>query len=437
MGTARPPWVLGVRPEAAVLRTGRFATEFATDVMTYTVSLSRLTLALSDALDLVGVDVVQHGKRVALFAVECGRELGWSETELRTLCFAALLHDCGVSSTEVHRKLVGEFDWEESNNHCERGFELLRGVELFRPIAAMIRNHHTPWPRLLASDVSGDAALRSNCLFLADRVDAFLAQLDRGDQPVRSGRVLQAIDEFAKANFAPELVGALRAVAGRQATWFTLEPHHLERYLVGAMAPFDELSVGFEKFRAIADLFAEIVDFKSPSTEQHSRRVARLARLLAELHGLPEGDMDLIEVAGLLHDLGKLRVPDGILDKPGPLTRGEGAAMARHPFETYQILSRLDTVPDLAPWAAFHHEALNGTGYPFRLTADRLPVQARIVAVADVVQSLVQDRPYRRPLSRRKIQRLLRHMARAGKLDPNIVQLVATHEDACIHAAAA
>ena len=99
--------------------------------------------------------------------------------------------------------------------------------------------------------------------------------------------------------------------------------------------------------------------------------------------------------------------------------------MARHPFETYQILSRLDTVPDLAPWAAFHHEALNGTGYPFRLTADRLPVQARIVAVADVVQSLVQDRPYRRPLSRRKIQRLLRHMARAGKLDRNIVQLVA------------
>ena len=75
------------------------------------------------------------------------------------------------------------------------------------------------------------------------------------------------------------------------------------------MAPFDELFVGFEKLRAIADLFAEIVDFKSPSTEQHSRRVARLARLLAELHGLPEGDMDLIEVAGLLHDLGKLRVP--------------------------------------------------------------------------------------------------------------------------------
>lgn len=404
--------------------------------MSYTVSLSHLTLALSDALDLVGVDVIQHGKRVALFAVECGRELGWSEAELRTLCFAALLHDCGVSSTEVHRRLIGEFNWEDSSDHCERGFELLRGVALFEPMAAMIRRHHTPWTRLRASDVSGDAAMRSNSLFLADRVDAAIHQRGGGDGLLTRSSVAHAIDRRAPGNFAPELVAALHAVASRPVTWLMLEPHHVERYLVDAMAPFDEVAVNFDELRTIAEVFAGIVDFKSRFTERHSRGVARLARLLAELHGLPEGDLGLIEVAGLLHDLGKLRVPDSILDKPGPLTRSEGAAMARHPFETYQILTRLDTIPDLAPWAAFHHEAPNGRGYPFRLTADRLPVQARIVAVADVVQSLIQDRPYRRSLSPRTVRRLLRHMARAGKLDPAIVELVAANEDACVHAAA-
>ena len=127
--------------EAAVLRVGHFATECAAEVMSYTVWLSRLALALSDALDLVGVDVVQHGKRVALFAVECGREPGWSEAELRTLCFAALLHDCGVSSTEVHKKLVGEFDWEElRSDHCERG----RAAARRRAVPAHCR--HDPQP---------------------------------------------------------------------------------------------------------------------------------------------------------------------------------------------------------------------------------------------------------------------------------------------------
>jgi len=401
----------------------------------FSVSVSRLTLALSDAVDLVGVDVVQHGKRVALLATECGRELGWGEARVRTLCLAALLHDCGVSSTHVHRQLVDTFDWEGSDEHCERGHDLLGDVELFRPLAEIVRHHHTPWPVLTASALAPDTALMSNALFLADRVDAFIHQQGESNPLSASRGVIQAMEQRAETSFAPELVAAFRAVAHRQATWFTLEPHHLERHLAGLMAPLDERPVPFEELRAIADVFSRVVDFKSPYTEEHSRGVARVARLLGSLAGLAERDCELLEVAGLLHDLGKLRVPDEVLDKGGPLTRAEGATMARHPFETYQILGRLSSIPELASWAGLHHEALDGSGYPFNLRADRLPLPARVVAVADVVQALAQDRPYRPPLTARKIVRQLRHLGRTGKLDPTLVELVVAHKEACLAAA--
>ena len=405
--------------------------------MAFTVSLSRLTLALSDAVDLVGVDVVQHGKRVALLATECARELGWNEETTRTLCLACLLHDCGVSSTLVHRRLVDSFDWEGSDDHCARGHELLTGVALFRPIAEVVRRHHMPWPDLLGSGLARETALLANLVYLADRADAFVHQQGEAEPLAASRGVTDSIEARAAASFAPELAAVFRAVARRQATWFTLEPHHLERHLAGLLEPLDEWEVSFAELRAIADVFSRVVDFKSPFTERHSRGVARLARLLGSLVGCNQRECDLLEVAGLLHDLGKLRVPDDVLDKGSRLTRSEGATMARHPFETYQILGRLSSLPELAPWAALHHEALDGTGYPFHLTGDEIPVPARVVAVADVAQALAQDRPYRAALSPREIVRMLLHLARTRKLDETIVELFVARRDECLAAAAA
>lgn len=403
--------------------------------MTATVCASRVILALSDALDLVGVEVVQHGKRVAVLAAHLGRELGWPEDDVRTIALAGLIHDFGVSSTEVHRKLVSTFSWEGSDAHCERGWELLRRVAMLRHLAEPIRYHHTPWEGFDLAAIDADTALMANTLFLADRVDALLRTGGGLRGAGGPDAVAQAIDTRGQSSFAPELQRAFASLSGRPATWYALEPHHVEREVAAALAPYGEREITLDELAAIADIFAAVIDYKSPFTEEHSRGVARLCRRLGAACGLAEDAVRLLEIAGLLHDVGKLRVPDQVLDKPARLTRREVADIARHPFETFGILSRISCVPELASWAAYHHEALDGSGYPFRLVADDIPVPARIVAVADVVQALVQDRPYRAAMAPDRITEQLRRMTAKGRLDDAIVGLVLADRDACLEVA--
>jgi HD-GYP domain-containing protein (c-di-GMP phosphodiesterase class II) len=137
--------------------------------------------------------------------------------------------------------------------------------------------------------------------------------------------------------------------------------------------------------------------------------------------GLPADTLAQMEIAGLMHDVGKLCVPDEIVEKPAPLTDLEFSVMERHSFETYQILRHIPGMETIAEWAAFHHEALNGHGYPFRHAAERLGREARIVAVADVFQALAQARPYRGPQPAEEIRRILSNFVAAGTLDPDVV----------------
>lgn len=97
--------------------------------------LEEVAYALASALDLVGIDDVQHGQRVALMATACARQAGWSESRCQELMLGGLLHDCGVSSTQQHHRLVAELDWEGAQEHAERGAELLGRVPLFAHLA--------------------------------------------------------------------------------------------------------------------------------------------------------------------------------------------------------------------------------------------------------------------------------------------------------------
>jgi putative nucleotidyltransferase with HDIG domain len=189
--------------------------------------------------------------------------------------------------------------------------------------------------------------------------------------------------------------------------------------------------------RRLALLFARLVDAKSPWTARHSENVARLTARLGQLAGIPASDCEKLELAGLLHDLGKLRVPDEILDKTGKLDAEEFAVVERHTFETWQILRRIRSFTEIAEWASLHHETPSGVGYPFRRAGARLPLPARLVAVADVFQALAQARPYRAPLAPQAILEVLRAMAGAGRLDAYCVELAGSNLDLCWEAATA
>ncbi len=189
------------------------------------------------------------------------------------------------------------------------------------------------------------------------------------------------------------------------------------------------------QLKQLSLIMAYIVDQKSPFTAQHSARVADLARYIADALGLSNEKCDKIEIAGLLHDLGKLNMPDNILEKPGPLSRLERSIMRQHSYETYEILRSIEGLDEIARWAAFHHEGLNGVGYPFHPTKQDLCIESRIIAVADVFQALVQDRPYREGMALNNVLEILDEFVGSEKLDPGIVGLVNQHIEKCFEIA--
>lgn len=400
------------------------------------VDLNEVVLALSDALDLVGTHVVQHGKRVAFMSLQCGRSLQLEESDRGDLLLAAVLHDCGVSSTRLHLRLLeGDLSFEDAHEHAEDGAALLARFLPLSRVAEIVRLHHTPWDSPARLDASPATALLANLVFLTDRVDARLFARRGHDPLLETDEIRRWVFASSGTSFSEAAVGAFLEASAAEAFWLTLEPHHLERALRDEMRSERRREVSLAGLADLALVFAEIVDGKSAFTASHSTAVARLAALLGELAGLGEETCGKLRIAGLLHDLGKLRVPDEVLEKPAPLDRGEFATIERHAFETYQILRRVEPLREIAAWAGAHHEGLSGKGYPFHLRGDEIPLPARLLAIADVFQAFAQSRPYRGPLGAEEILGHLRRFVEAGKLDAHGVGLVAANLEACYRAA--
>ena len=398
--------------------------------------LRHVIYALSDALDLVGIDDIAHGKRVGIMAAECAQSQGWPRAETAFLFDLGLLHDAGVSSTVTHGHLVTEFDWESSHGHCHVGYELLRDFAPLARMAMPIRYHHTHWSQLCELGVEPQMARWANLIYLVDRVDALAAQhYANGNLLMQTQRIREQIAGRSGTNFAPELVEAFLAASRSEAFWLNLEARGIQAYLADMLAQSQPYVATVQELKQLATIFSRIVDAKSPFTAEHSLGVARLARFLAEKLGVSAENCDKIEIAGLLHDIGKLRVPDEILDKPAKLDERERKVMNAHSFETYQILHTVPGFEEIAPWAAYHHEEPGGTGYPFRLRAEHLDLEARILRVADIFQAMVQDRPYRQGLSAAEVLGFMRELVARGSVEADIAAVVEADIDGAMAAA--
>ncbi len=144
--------------------------------------------------------------------------------------------------------------------------------------------------------------------------------------------------------------------------------------------------------------FAETLDLRDPSTSRHSQTVANHAREIALALGLSAEHAKRVHAAGLVHDIGKVAISDGILHKPGPLTPAEWVEIRRHPEVGAQILREAQLL-DLASWVLAHHERIDGRGYPHGISEPQIPMESRILAVADAYEAMTADRPYRRGLT--------------------------------------
>lgn len=187
-------------------------------------------------------------------------------------------------------------------------------------------------------------------------------------------------------------------------------------------------SGNIELYRRQAELLAGIVraltsaiDAKDPYTCGHSDRVARFAVRIAEQLGCDAKTLDTIYLAGLLHDIGKIGVDDHVLRKPDQLTNEEYEHIKRHVEIGHKILSGLGKLEDVLPVVLYHHESWDGAGYPEKLQADRIPLAARIVAVADSYDAMSSDRPYRKGMPPEKIEAIFRS-GQGRQWDPRVVE---------------
>jgi len=389
-------------------------------------SLLDLVLRISDALDLVSPELVNHHKRTAYVALGLAQEHGLTRVQQTDVVLASLLHDAGViSQSDVLANLDFELSMENQYpvNHAELGHFLLKGHELFDGLANIIRHHHIHWAARGKFPV-GEVPKESYVVHLADRVDVALQVCESGPESERGA--LKEISTRAGTMFDPALVSSLESLAEREYFWFDLR-----QSAIGSILRRDLLDrtvdLELDQLESLGDLFARLIDFRSSFTATHSSGVAASAVALARLCGFCDAECRVMQIAGYLHDLGKLAVPREVLEKKGPLTPDEFALMKSHTYHGYRILERIPGFETINEWASLHHERLDGTGYPFRRPGGELPLGSRIMAVADVFTAITEDRPYRAGMSVEDTLKVLGQMAENRSLDARIVGVLAGH----------
>jgi putative nucleotidyltransferase with HDIG domain len=174
-------------------------------------------------------------------------------------------------------------------------------------------------------------------------------------------------------------------------------------------------------YDATIEGWSHALDLRDRETVGHTKRVTEMTVRLARSLGMNEPDLVHIRRGALLHDIGKMGVPDAILSKPGPLTRKEENLMRRHPGMAHEMLKSIDFLRPALDIPFCHHERWDGSGYPQGLAGEAIPIEARIFAVVDVWDALRSDRPYRKRWSTRRVRKHLED--RAGKdFDPRILE---------------
>lgn len=157
---------------------------------------------------------------------------------------------------------------------------------------------------------------------------------------------------------------------------------------------------------------AGAIDAKDPYTKGHSTSVSRYSEALARAINLPENEVQRIALGALLHDVGKIGIPENVLKKPSRLSDDEWEIMKQHPtIGAEKVLAPNEALRDLIPMVKYHHEHIDGTGYPDKLKGDKIPLSARIVAVADAFHALISDRPYRKGMAVEKACEILKEGA--------------------------
>jgi putative nucleotidyltransferase with HDIG domain len=419
------------------------------------IRVSEIISALSYALDLTEGQPMGHSVRACIIGMRLAEQIGLPASERGDLYYALLLKDAGCSSNSSRlfhivtadelkaKRDVKLTDWTrvgwESLHYalthvatglpfvqrvrrlfqvaatqqqdssalvkirCERGADIAKQLGFPDGVVSGIYSLDEHWngrgyPDGLRKD---EIPLFSRIANLSQTLDVF--HTERGPAA--------AIDAACRRSgrwFDPELVNAVVCMSKNGTLWSGLENPDLLHKVITVEPEQRRITATEDAIDNICQAFAEVIDAKSPFTYRHSTGVAEAAMEIATWFGMKPRDVKLLRRAALLHDLGKLSVPNMILEKPGKLTDQEWKIVKMHPYYTLEILRRIPGFEALGEEAAAHHEKLDGSGYWRGLVGEQLSTFARILAVADIFDALRAKRPYRDSLPLEKTFSIMR-----------------------------
>jgi HD-GYP domain-containing protein (c-di-GMP phosphodiesterase class II) len=385
------------------------------------INMYELLVCLTNAGDLISPEVANHHQQVAYLAFKIAEQLNLPYDQKKELMLAGLLHDVGTLSLDERLELI-ENEPPTSQDHAFRGARLIEGFSPLRDVAEIIRYHHIPWSNGEGNTFKGsEVPYLSHILHLADRI-AVLVDLNHDIIGQIKG-IQTRILEQKNTSFMPELVDAFMDMSVQEYIWLDIVYKPL-LYGLPDIVVFDTVELNLDEVIDLTKIFASIIDFRSPFTANHSAGVAKTAEKLAELAGFSENECKMMLVAGNLHDLGKLAVKREVLEKPAKLNVDEFNAIRSHTFYTFRLLQAIKGFETINKWASFHHEKLNGEGYPFHLNDKSIPLGSRIMAVADIFTAITEDRPYRKGMPNEQVVSVLNSMVENQSICPYVVSIL-------------
>ena len=393
------------------------------------IELNEILYAVSSGLDAVENELLGvrpgHCKRIAALSIMLGKALGLTPDELVDLAAFSILHDCAL--TQINQEELEYQKYNDGQGYSELDFNSRRcKISEYNTKYMPFKTNNRDVLLLHRENADGSGPqgrtydrtpIKAQIIHLADSIDSAFDITN----PSRDtyGAIIYYVKSNAGTMFSREVVDTFCK---------TFKMKHLNNISITNVSTFlrkatkhfnDEYSQ--QEVINLATLIAKIIDFKSHYTCRHSSGVAVNCKIMAEHYKFPDEKLTRFYLAGALHDVGKLKISNAILQKPSRLDDSEYEIMKKHAYYTYEIVSEIKNMDDIKVWAAHHHEKLNGSGYPFGLKEADLSHEERLMACCDIYQALTEERAYKKGFSHEEAISIMRDMAMKGEIDFGIM----------------
>jgi len=384
------------------------------------IRMDQLIQSIGSALDIVENEVfgapTNHGKRLALMSILMCKQLGMSKDESETIAYGAFLHDNAL--TEFQAATRGTSNRKKHfENHCIDGqinFEMLPLKS--DPTGLVMYHHENANGTGLFKLTEAQIPLGAQLIACADHIDvSHRLQHESPDLDYIRKKILSR----KGTRYTTIAADAMHTIMSHE-TLAMLRDENIKEALAEHL-PAWHIDVNSKAMYNLATLSARIIDFHSDFTKRHSSGIANKAWVMSGYYNFDQEKRAKIYLAAALHDIGKLVIPNEILDKPGKLTDDEFETIKSHVYHSFLILDGIDGFEEIRNWASDHHEKLDGTGYHFGKNADDLDFISRMMAVTDIYQAVIEERPYHEARTHEETMPILRHMAEKGFVDAQIV----------------